>query len=263
MKQAVIISPGRSSHQHVWARAFAEGLIRHGWKVSLSPVYRPADLVVIWGVRQRHHIATQRLVGEVCVLERGYIGDRFSWTSVSFGGGLNGRGNFRVPNDPTRWEKLFSHLMKPWQDRPGPAIIMGQVLSDMSLKDLDPMAIWADAIHQLRDRGLDVEFRPHPLAGAWGLPGVPNVKGDLSNALNRASLVVTINSNSAVDAVIAGVPSVTLDEGSMAWPVTSHSVDHRYTPEREAWAHRLAWCQYSIEEISSGKCWEVVQHDPS
>lgn len=263
--KAVIVVNARADHQQVFGGAFAEGLRRHGWQAELSTVYRPADMVVFWGVRKQDCIAQQRRHGEVCVLERGYVGDRFQWTSVSFGGRLNGNAEFRGQiNDPSRWEKHFAGLMKPWRRQDGYALIMGQVLSDMSMRGLAPLKVWAQAADALRSSGWDVLFRPHPKdRRQTRLRGVSTALGSMDTALGGAALVVTINSNAGVDAVLAGVPSVTLDEGAMAWPVTSHEVGDLVMPDRSAWAHALAWKQWLPEEMASGACWEAIGCSPA
>lgn len=257
----------RQNHQHGWGSAFVEGLQRHGWEAELAPAYRPADLVAFWGVRQRESIAEQRRVGEVCILERGYIGDRLAWTSVSFGGGLNGRATFRgVSSDPGRFERHFAGLMRPWRAARGYTLLIGQVPGDMSLVSVKgSLAAWyRDTAMGLRRLGHDVRFRPHPMAvgarrGDRGPDDVPVLGGTLEDALAGAALVVTFNSNTAVDAVLAGAPAVANDIGSMAWPVTTHRIDEApIRPDRTEWAARLSWCQWSLAEMRSGECWAAV-----
>ena len=89
MRRSVVVAQGGIAlgHQSTWGGAFAEGLKRHGWQVTVGTVPEPCDMLVLWGTRNRQAIdAQERAGGEVCVLERGYVGDRFAWTSVSFGG---------------------------------------------------------------------------------------------------------------------------------------------------------------------------------
>jgi hypothetical protein len=100
-------------------------------------------------------------------------------------------------------------------------------------------------------------FRPHPRAVDRGMVQSPrhterSVEPDLLKAMDAAHVVITYNSNSAVDAVIAGVPAITMDLGAMSYPVTGHSIDQRIMPDREEWAAKLAWKQWREEEISSG-----------
>jgi hypothetical protein len=107
-----------------------------------------------------------------------------------------------------------------------------------------------------------VRFRPHPGAqrrgGAAEVPGAATIGGTLAEALAGAALVVTFNSNSGVDAALAGRPVVAMDAGSMAWAVAGHEVAEVVQPDRTAWAARLAWCQFNKAEMESGFCQEAV-----
>jgi hypothetical protein len=64
---------------------------------------------------------------------------------------------------------------------------------------------------------------------------------------------ITLNSSVAVDAVIAGVPTVTMDAAAMAWDVTAHDPRETTKPPRLPWLHWLAWTQWNWDEISEGK----------
>lgn len=66
---------------------------------------------------------------------------------------------------------------------------------------------------------------------------------------------VTLNSSVAVSTVLAGIPTVTMDEGAMAWDVTSHDPGVIVTPDRTEWLHWLAWTQWSYDEIREGVPW--------
>lgn len=257
MKRAHVVCYGRNpmTHQHTWGGAFAEGLRRHGWEVTIGSDPRVCDLLVLWGVRRQHWIKQQRARGsEVVILERGYLADRFEWTSVSFGGELNGRAEFRGPfHDGSRWEKHFAHLMQPWRQRPdGPVVIMGQVPGDNAVKHMDIEGWCRRTVEAFKDRGRTAYIRHHP--------NVRKGQRPLADALAESSMAVTYNSNSGVDAVLAGVPTITMDQGAMAWDVTGHDLsEDPPTPDRTAWAHRLAWCQWRMDEMRSGDCWAAIR----
>jgi hypothetical protein len=256
MRKAFIRINGLS-HQKTWGEAFALGLARHGWTVDMGPEWRPSDLLVMWGVRQKMAMHDQaRRGGQVCILERGYLGDRFKWTSVSFGGGLNGRAEFRGKlDDPSRFEKHHGKLVKPWRRaHTGIALLIGQVEGDASLAGVNIANWYHDATAELRARGYVVEFRPHPLSLGKRKPA-----RSLADDLARADVVVTWNSNTAVDAVLAGVPTYAIDRGSMAWDVTTHDLaEQPYMPWRCDWLTALAWKQWTLDEIAAGWCWAHV-----
>lgn len=265
MRTACILIRG-VGHQLQWGTAFAAGLERHGVRTTISRDFLPSDLLVMWGVRRANDMARQRMIrGQICVLERGYVGDRMKWTSVSFGGGLNGRGEFHgVRDDPTRFEQHHGHLMLPWRGhREKVALLIGQVPGDMSLVGADMPRWYSRMVRELNEAGYRVLFREHPRAvenkKRIEVQGARNFHGTLPQALAQASLCATYNSNTAVEAVLAGVPTITEDIGSMAWEVTSHDVESGATfPDRRPWAARLAWKQWTEEEMRSGKVWEAV-----
>lgn len=263
MKRACVVARQTSEHQTGWGTSFARGLRKHGWEVEIRENSAPADLVVFWGIRRQDEIKAQNARGgRVCILERGYIGDRFKWTSVSFGGGLNGYGQFRGPlDDPSRWEKHFSGLLKPHRGiRGGPAVILGQVPTDMSVRGVDLKRHYAEWAGKLRGQGFEVKFRPHPKAAGERIATVDTLPAEqpIEDLLNNVSLAIAWNSNSLVDAVLAGVPTVSMDRGSMAWPVTGHAVEMPPEVPRYWWAVALAYKQWTAEEMISGECWEAV-----
>ena len=110
----------------------------------------------------------------------------------------------------------------------------------------------------MQNLGYEPVFRPHPRYPQQFVK-FNRLNGSLSEALGLAKMVVTYNSNSGVDAVLAGVPTVTYDEGAMAWDVTSHNVGYLVTPERNEWCYRMAYTQWSPEEISNGEAWEHLK----
>jgi hypothetical protein len=258
-------------------QAFLEGLHRHGWQTEIALVGRvvdPGDMLVQWATRRREMVEPQRARGrDVCILERGYIGDRFHWTSVSFGGDLNGRAEFRgVRDDPARLDQFFPGVMQPWRADAvgGYALLIGQVPGDMALRSVHgSLTRWYDdTTWALRQRGYEVYYRPHPRAALRLRREAPTpifarrLDGcSLEEAFAGARVVVTFSSNTAVEAVLAGIPAVACDRVSMAWDVTSHSVeDPLVRPDRSSWAARLAWKQWSPEEMASGECWAAISN---
>lgn len=262
VKAVIIDNPGAGNHDYGWRRAFGEGLSRRGWQVVMSNNFEPCDLFVIWGVRRADLIERARSFGaEICVLERGYLADRFTWTSVSFGGGLNGRGVFRTPHgaDISRFNSLGVQ-MPPWYSPDhGYALIMGQVPGDQSIRGVDIDAFYRTSAQSLRAAGHhEIYFRDHP-RGRGRDVGLPVKNGDLHDAIDGAKIVVTFNSNSGVDAVLRGRPVVAVDRGSMVWDIAGHAVaDDVMILDRSAWASRLAWCQFTRQEMQTGFCAEAV-----
>lgn len=250
MDFTVIASP-RAAHQVDHQRALSIGLRAHGLQVAevSTESHVRTRRVACWGWRIGKRLRDKG--HSVLVMERGYIGDRFAWTSLGWNG-LNGRASVPpVPEDGgERFRKHFDGLLKPYNPVGSYVLLIGQVPGDASLQGLDLSPWYAQqAAAAAESTGLPVKFRPHPLAyGISTVPGAHTVQGDLSDALAGAALVVSYNSNTGVDATLAGKRVTVADEGSMAWGVV----------DRETWAHSLAWRQWSLAEIQSGFALEHV-----
>lgn len=247
------------SHEHAEPRlkAFAKGLEKHGLKPKWGGTDTPknCDLAVMWSHNHGRVIEAQRDAGaDYLVMECGYVGDRYEYNSLGFNG-LNGRADFLngdVPGD--RWA-AHADLMRPWRKGGDYIVIMGQVPGDAALAGMD-VGRWVGGVAKtLRARySLPVYFRPHPNAGQDGPSDV--LTGSLADCLERARLVVTFNSNAGVDAVLAGVTTVAMDQGSMAWNVALHEpLLASHHPDRTGWAHRLAYCQWTQAELADGTAW--------
>lgn len=229
----------------------AKGLLARGVEVSLANSAREAStkIVACWGWRLGKLLRQDKR--EVIVMERGYLGDRMKWTSLCWNG-LNGRGAFPVHGDPARFERHFT--MQPWKTGGAYVLILGQVPRDQSLQGRDLMPWYARAAREAHAAyGMPVLFRRHPLDRTTVPPSYVDLcTGSLAEALEGAAVAITFNSNSAVDAVLAGVPSVVGDEGSMALEVSSEVIGVQHMPDRRRWAHALAWKQWTLDEIQSG-----------
>lgn len=246
-----------------WLDAFALGLERHGIKASIEDAATPrdCDLAVFWGHREAAIIERQRTNGgHYLVAECSYLADRLAMVSLGFDG-LNGRADFvnaDVPGD--RWERHFAPLMAPAWRTEGTGwyvLLCGQVATDQAVAHVDIAAWYAETAQRLQGLGYRVRFRPHPKSrGGVNLPGVEISIASLADDLAGAAFAVTFNSNSAVDAALAGVPVIACDPGSMAWAIAGHDVGEA-PPRlmRRTWAHRLAYCQWNDDEVRGGDAW--------
>ena len=246
-----------AAHQITAARAFAEGLKRFGITAGVhsTGTYTPSDLAVFWGHRQHQIMQRQRSKGlDYLVMERGYIGDRFQYTSLGFNG-LNGRAEFYADNMPASRGDRFRGTIKPWHSGEY-YLICGQVIGDASLNEVDYPA-WVMSLPR-EINGLPVMFRPHPVRFGYAVP-FPLTTGSLDEDLAGAAGVITFNSNSAVDALLAGTPAIACDAGSMVYGDVGHSTDDWRKPHREEIINRLAWCQWTLDEIAAGAAWDHLR----
>jgi hypothetical protein len=250
-----VIASQKAAHQVTHQAALIEGLKAHGISAIAAPnSYNiKTKCVACWGWKIGKRL---RAAGhDVLVMERGYLGDRFKWTSLAWNG-LNGHGEFpKFDSSTDRFEKNFN--MKPWQSTGDYVLIMGQVPGDESLQGRDLMSWYADAAKVAQTvYQKPVIFRPHPEAIRKGfkqkIVGFENCTLPLEDSLAFAHAAITFNSNSAVDAVVQGVPVVAYDKGTMAWEVAGKKIGEIKTPCRKNWASALAWKQWAIDEIASG-----------
>lgn len=240
----------------------AAGMRRHGIDPEFSDTrsVEPCDLAVFWGHRHADQIRQQKAAGKRClVMERGYFGDRFEFTSLGFDG-LNGRADFRnadVPGD--RWAR-HGFDIPPWKEGGEYVLLMGQVEGDASLAHVDIQQWYRETAEKIRaTTDLPIYFRRHPLGQYPRGLGLPALNADLRDELAGAACVVTFNSNSGVDAALAGVPVIACDAGSMAWPVAGHEPGQIERPDRTEWLHRLAYCQWTRDEFESGEAWDHLR----
>jgi len=98
-------------------------------------------------------------------------------------------------------------------------------------------------------------FRPHPAAAAPAASDCPAALLPRTRSWEDCRLAVTLNSSVAIDTVLAGIPTLTMDEAAMAWDVTGHEPDEIVTPDRSEWLHWLAWTQWTHDEIKEGTPW--------
>lgn len=263
MKRAVIICRAGNPNPH--QKAFGTGLQRCGWAVQYHglsrTIYPPSELIVAWGVRVLADGMLAKLKAEgrdIVVLERAYLGDRWEWTSVSRGGLLSGRATFATVNDDgARWRENFEHLMKPWKPSPdGHVLTCGQLINDMSLRNCpNVFEIYGNIRTYYRQRKRPVKFRGHPGADRIMPHHMQSLEADLAGAYLQASY----NSNTGVIAVLEGVPVLALDAGSMVYELATHEIgEEPIFPDRTKWAHRIAWCQFTNDEMANGLPHEVL-----
>lgn len=254
--------------------AAIDGFEKHGIRpiIKMPGAPEPCDLAVVWGAKKIPEMKSGR---RCLVLERGYVGDRFVWTSCGFDG-LNGRADFRNENMPgDRWQALCdaekkagrrAPLMQPW--RPSGyegeyVLIMGQVYGDASLRGVDIDGFYRSIALRLRHNGQRVAFRNHPLnANTPVIPGLSVLPREvvLPEAIERARWVVTFNSNSGVDSLLAGVPVVACDPGSMVWGIAGQNpVSPPPMLDRKQWARNIAYCQWTLDEIRGGLMWDHLR----
>jgi hypothetical protein len=259
MHVSILASPG-ARHQCEHAAALRNGLARHNVTSDIITHINQAksDIVACWGWRAGQ--VFRKMGTRVLVIERGYVGDRFQWSSLGWDG-LNGNAIMpKVDDGGKRFHEFFAHLYQPESKAGEYALLIGQVPRDAALGGRDLSNWYLDTAKACeRTYGLPTLFRGHPRAPFGSYPkGLVTTQGDLANHLRSAAVVVTYNSNTGVESVLAGKPTISFDSGSMAWDVTAHQIGERYEGDRLKWAYEMAWKQWQVSEIDDGTALEHI-----
>ncbi|MDQ6436489.1 hypothetical protein RB623_20765 [Mesorhizobium sp. LHD-90] len=252
------------SYKYEYGDALRQGMKRHGIATSKAKKDElpNSDIAVVWSWKQHRLIEGMLSAGRhVLVMERGFLPNRRDWCSLALDG-FNGRGRFAPPGDDgERWEKNFARFLKPWKQTEGDyALIIGKGENDVSLHGADFKAWVNKQTELLRNAGHRVIYRPHPDRPTPCPQGAELSTGSLQSDLSRVSFVVSFNSSTDVEAILAGIPAVITDVGSLAYPVASHSVSEPILrPDRSEWCNEMAWRQWTLAELRNGDAWDHVR----
>jgi len=217
--------------------------------------------VACWGWRRQIVGALQRLRKNILVAELGYIGDRRKNISLGWNG-LNGHATFpEYPDDGGERFRAFGGEIKHWKKDGEYILILGQVKDDASLKGQDIMPWYMEQARKASEYyGIPVYYRPHPESvrrrGYESLDGFNNMGGTLQEAIGGALFTIAYNSNSCLDSLLEGVPCFAGDKGTLVWDLCMRDIKEIVYPDREKIIHQIAWKQWTIDEIKSGKPFE-------
>lgn len=211
------------------------------------------DLHVVWSKKRMDFIQ-----GDYMILEAGYINgntgdyhkDRNRFVSFTINGMHNDAPAHLPAPGTDRWDALGIEMLdwKLWGDY---SLVLGQHPQD-AVTGPAYEAWLITLLAFMSDNKMSHRFRPHPSVGSSAY--------SLAEDLERAYCAITYCSTAAVEAVIAGVPTLTFNESSMAWDVTSHHLeDPVYREDRTEWAANLAYRQWSHKELRDGSAWEWMK----
>lgn len=228
----------------------------------LMESYRECETLVLYGVGgpDRYPIA-QRHKGRLITFDAGYWHRKLPET----------RRKYRVSIDDLHPNKLVMKGSAPegnkWvksglsittgYDPDGPIMLVGNAPKSVRFFAQG----WsARRAHEIRRAfpGKKILYRPKPKRPKeLGIDHDGLSTGKIDEDLVKCSLVVCRHSNVAVDACRLGVP-VVCDDGAAAAIYPQRLEDYENQPSlsvRTEFLHRLAWWQWSIDEIRKGELW--------
>ena len=272
--------------------------------LSYDQEIEPCDIGVQFGTLKdrsaEHHVTKQSVAKHaqnIIYIETPLLGrvvddkNNYNYYRVGVNGYLHNQGTFYLDSqlDAGRLDVLLQNRLienfPGWRPSgPGSVLIMCQLPGDSSLRG-QRMSEWLlDTIETIRaqsDRKIVV--RLHPGMSAKGrsefygeIGGIlfRNYKNitwktglttTLKQDLATADVCVTYSSGAAVDAVLAGVPVIAMDEGNFAWPISSNVLCDISSPRRasddevQAWLTTLANSQWTTQEMHQGHTWSHVE----
>jgi len=237
----------------LYVSALEKALREAGHEIHKHPIGtlppKGVDFAVFWGMKTAPVPALREARIPFIVSEMPYFGGRQAAASL----GWNHLARHALRPPPGTKPRPQPEI-KPWKsDNTGKVMVLGQVPRDYAVRNIN-MTVWAnDTIEAARKTwGREVVFRPHPATTrnmGFGF-SVPPLHAAL--AAQHVWLAVTYNSSAAVECAASGIPTVALDDASMAFEVASHSIGERKMPNREQWAHWLSYCQWSHQEFEDG-----------
>ena len=250
---------------------------------------RPAD----------HHVTKKSIeknAKQIVYIETPLLGrvinkkNKYSYYRVGVNGFLYNDGIFYNDEniDYNRINVLRNDLHIPnftnWRDhKSGEILILLQLPGDSSLRGQKHSEWLMDTIDEIRsitDRPINVRF--HPAMSDKGraeffseigpilfknytsITWNDGMSRSLTDDLSAADICVSYTSGSCIDAVLAGVPVISVDEGNLAYPISSHRISDILNPQLASidevnnWLSALANSQWSDEEMLTGKVWSHI-----
>lgn len=202
----------------------------------------------------------------VLVTDLGYVRRDLGYMQLGINK-LNWLPSIACPSD--RWDRLDVTLAdRQYGDY---ILITGQKPYDgshgMGEKQLQQMySEWVQEIKQHTTR--KIVFRPHPKYPQMVIEGaemdVPTDinSGGLKEAISGAHCVVTYNSTSGTDALIAGVPVVAMSDTAQFYDVAEHDLANienpRFPDNRQCHFNRVAYAQWTVDELRNGGALEFI-----
>lgn len=158
----------------------------------------------------------------------------------------------------------FAVPVLPWRERGHHIVVAGMSAKAAAAEGLRPEQWERATIASLRKiTRRPIVYRPKPnWRDARPIPGVAFEKDiDIADSIRGAHALVTHHSNCAIDALLGGIP-VFCPFGAasvLAEPELANIERPRMPAGREQWAADLAYCQYSLEEMTSGYAWRMLR----
>lgn len=273
-------------------------------RLSYDPSIEKCDVAVQFGtVKERsneHHLTKQSIrdnAKTVVYVETPLLGrvvnkkNDYSFYRVGVNGFLNNDGIFYQDEklDKTRVETLRNSGLTikdfpGWKNNSiGSILILLQLPGDASLRGQKLSEWFLETVEKIRkntSREIIVRFHPAMSDKAKGeffseinslffenyqnIIWSDGINNTLEEDLEKSGVCVSYTSGSCIDAVLYGIPVIAMDEGNLAYPISSHRLEEIGNPrmatieEINDWIIALANSQWSEQEMLNGKVWDHI-----
>jgi hypothetical protein len=240
--------------------AFTSGLKRLGYDIKNAGAYhsdlhhkpKPGDVLLTWNRHGNHSNIAHRWAlegGTVLVAENGWIGKDKEGTQyyALCRDHHNGAGTWHV-GEEDRWAKLGIPL-QPWRKTGSNLLLLPQ--RGIGEPGVAMPMHWPDHTQAaLRKNPRKVVLRKHPGNHAM------QAKHPVEEGLDDVWAAITWASGSAIKAIVAGVPVFYCFKkwiGASAAKYGLEDLENPFLGDRLPMLKRLAWAQWSLEELASGE----------
>lgn len=165
---------------------------------------------------------------------------------------------------------FFNIKVRPWQkSKDGAVLIAGISHKGSRFEGYEPLSWERNAIKRIRavtDR--PIIYRPKPTcphAAPLDIPGIGYSRPgeSLDIVLAKSACVVSHHSNTNIDAILRGIPSLTHEGVAVDQSQTDFSKieDFVMRDDREQWARDIAWTQWNVAEMYEGAPWRYLKDE--
>lgn len=247
-------------------------IYKHGAKIT------PDDILITWNRHdQQNNIALlfESIGAKVFVFENPYIPvEDKKYFSLGIGYHNNINCSFPSKDQGKRFES-FGITVKDWKKEGDHILVCTQAKTfggrGLGLDYYAQPCNWDyDIIKKLKLRTKrKIVFRPHPkghdvsktIRKTFDKQIIFSENDCLIDDLINAHSVIVYTSNAVTDSVIEGIPCHITGPGVFLNECCNKGIDNIETPcypEREKYLYRMAWNQFSLEEIESGFIFEHI-----
>lgn len=247
----VVCLSGARKHQKRIAEAMSQGVRAAGDRLVTG---LKADACVAYG--WKHHRTYEAYPG-FAYADLGYW-QREAYYRFAVNGWSPER-YVRQGLPATRFERLGLRI-KPWRTNGREIVVAGSTAKACADHGMAYQSWERQVIARLTGCGRPVVYRPKPNDGnATPIAGTLD-RRPVSEMLASAYAVVTHHSNTALDALLAGVPVHCETGAAAAFSVPLEQIaDAPLLDGREQFLFDVAWLQWTLDEMRTGECWKHLR----